>query len=810
MAQAANQSKFSNVIIFEQAKNLKGLEELSKGILEEKKAAHAQPKQAEQKSKAVEDLNKNIVELTKVLKDQTKLNIKLAEPTIQEDNKPKAPKNTSGLGKSSLLRDVLLGGQKGDEVKKDSWFQKVEDKTGLKVGKFSPGQAIDSMLTKREEKQARAEEKKEFVKNAIKHDPNVYARGANLAGGVETKAGKEIATKKAEEQFEKIKTAEAELKKIQDKIDSAKAAGYAPLAKDLKAQGKAQVALNEITPQGKAQVALNEITPQGKVRDIAKPNVVKEVKTETAKTGESNATANMPPNNVPKLKLVGGTSTEDKEEYAVQTAEFEKVVSDTLIHSLEVQKQSLEQLKLIAKGGGGGGGDEGGAPSAGMFSGMSGIAKNLLAFSAALFITAKALQEFASVTWAGLLKGVLAMGALVIATNQLKESQSWKSLLALGASLWVISKALQEFNDVEWSAVAKGGLALLGLGLVGKKLGEMGNDSIKGAAALVILGGALWVVSKALQEFNQVDFGSIVKGGIALLGLVGISKLIGAGAAEMIMGAAALGIMGGAIWVIGKALDTFSQLDWTTIGKAMVAITGLGVIAAIAGAAAPLLFVGAAAIGAIGIALLPFAAAMAIAGPAMDQFAAGMERLSKISGSDLTSLAAGMGALSLAMVAFGSAQAIAGLGNLVSRFLTLGADSPVEQLIKIGQNGPGVIQAAEGLEKVSQAMQGFGKISKDSMAAINDFPWIRATAFVAAGGSMSVQGATVQNAKLASASKDTEDKRAAGSAGGSGGTNIVNAPQTNVVNNNATYTARSPVRNPESSVSRYIDSRVAA
>ena len=168
MAQAANQSKFSNVIIFEQAKNLKGLEELSKGILDEKKAAHAEPKKDEQKSKAVEDLNKNIVELTKVLKAQTKLNIQLAEPSIKEDNKAKAPKNTTGLGKGSLLRDVLLGGQRGDEVKKDSWFQKVEDKTGLKVGKFSPGQAIDSMLTKREEKQARAQEKQDFVKNAIK------------------------------------------------------------------------------------------------------------------------------------------------------------------------------------------------------------------------------------------------------------------------------------------------------------------------------------------------------------------------------------------------------------------------------------------------------------------------------------------------------------------------------------------------------------------------------------------------------------------------------------------------------------------
>ena len=80
---------------------------------------------------------------------------------------------------------------------------------------------------------------------------------------------------------------------------------------------------------------------------------------------------------------------------------------------------------------------------------------------------------------------------------------------------------------------------------------------------------------------------------------------------------------------------------------------------------------------------------------------------------------------------------------------SLGGDSPVDQLIKIGEAGGGIEKAATGMEKIGKAMEGFSKISKDSMAAINDFPWIRATAFVAAGGEMSVDNASVKNVSKA-------------------------------------------------------------
>jgi hypothetical protein len=184
----------------------------------------------------------------------------------------------------------------------------------------------------------------------------------------------------------------------------------------------------------------------------------------------------------------------------------------------------------------------------------------------------------------------------------------------------------------------------------------------------------------------------------------------------------------------------------------------------------------------------------------IDAVTASIERLANIDGGALLQVAGGLLALSGAMVAFGGAQALAGLGSLVGKLLTIGSDSPVEQLIKIGDRGDGIQKAADGMEKLGTAMGAFGKIDKKTMEAINDFPWLKATAFVAAGGSMQVDGAVVTKA-----SKQNADAAAANSGSGGGNTAVVNAPVTTT--NNNSQIIKSPIRNQESSLARYSVSR---
>jgi hypothetical protein len=101
------------------------------------------------------------------------------------------------------------------------------------------------------------------------------------------------------------------------------------------------------------------------------------------------------------------------------------------------------------------------------------------------------------------------------------------ALLIIAAALWVTAKAVQEFMKVNWDAMAKAGVALLGLAGIAYLLGKVKEDMIKGAAAMLILGVALGVVGLALQLFMAVGWEDLAKAGVALLGLVGIAALIG-------------------------------------------------------------------------------------------------------------------------------------------------------------------------------------------------------------------------------------------------------------------------------------------
>ena len=347
-----------------------------------------------------------------------------------------------------------------------------------------------------------------------------------------------------------------------------------------------------------------------------------------------------------------------------------------------------------------------------------------------------------------------------------------------------------------------GGLGSLGKGLgkgiqglltgIARGIAAFGNPKVLlGAGAMVILSGALWITSKALQEFADVEWESVAKGGVALLGLAGIGMLLGAAGPSMIIGAGAMVILAGALWLTGEALQKFQEMDWETIGKGMVALGGLGVLGAMAGTAAPLLIAGAAALGLLGGALWVIGEAMQAVGEGFQSMTSGLERLAALDGENLSKVGSGLVDLGAGMAVFGAGQAAAGLGTLVSNLLTIGQDSPVEQLMKIGSVGDGLVNASIGVKDLAEGMKAFAGVDSDTMDAVGDFPWDEATEFVKAGGIIRMNGATV-----ASASAAADAARLDASSGSGGGTTVINAPVSNSSNTTQTM-PRSPARSQE-------------
>ena len=184
----------------------------------------------------------------------------------------------------------------------------------------------------------------------------------------------------------------------------------------------------------------------------------------------------------------------------------------------------------------------------------------------------------------------------------------------------------------------------------------------------------------------------------------------------------------------------------------------------------------------------------------IDSVTSSIERLAAIDGNNLLSVGAGLLAIAGGLAAFGAGSAIAGVGNLVGGLLgaiTPGG-GPVEQILKLGESGPNIEKAGIGVEKLAGGLKAFSGIDTEKIKAIAAMPVDKIAAM---GAAMQTPAAGV----AAGSAQNDAARMASQSAGSGGATSIVNAPVNNV--NTTNNSIKSPVRNQESSQSRYVSSR---
>lgn len=188
----------------------------------------------------------------------------------------------------------------------------------------------------------------------------------------------------------------------------------------------------------------------------------------------------------------------------------------------------------------------------------------------------------------------------------------------------------------------------------------------------------------------------------------------------------------------------------------------------------------------------------------IDAVTTSIERLAAIDGNNLQSVALGIGEVGLALAAFAAGDVVAGIGGLVSGFLgaVTGQGSPIDQLERLANMGDKLFMAADGIRAVADAMKGFSEIDPESMKAVNEFPWGKATFFVASGGAMTMANGT----KVYNSSKMNADQQAIVDAQGKSGASQNNVTQVNQSSVQNT-TVKPSVRNQESSQSKYMASR---
>jgi hypothetical protein len=263
-----------------------------------------------------------------------------------------------------------------------------------------------------------------------------------------------------------------------------------------------------------------------------------------------------------------------------------------------------------------------------------------------------------------------------------------------------------------------------------------------GVGVLGALGGAIFISAKAFKEFgDDINWKNVLFGSGVLAALAGGLALLGKFAPQMLIGSLALVAISGAIFIAGKAFQQFTDIDWKGVA---IGIGVLGLLAAAAGllssVAIPIM-IGAAAIGVLGLALIPAAKAFEIFSRAIEPMAKGFEivsgaigtfvstigdalvktlegivtqlfRLSEIGlggAAGLLGAAVGITAVGAALVAFGAGQGLAG-------FLSFLGGDPLKKFIKFAEVAPGLKTAAEAISDLNSAVQNFTMDGVEAMA----------------------------------------------------------------------------------------------
>ena len=252
---------------------------------------------------------------------------------------------------------------------------------------------------------------------------------------------------------------------------------------------------------------------------------------------------------------------------------------------------------------------------------------------ASMIVLSFAISRFGSMDIAELGQGLLAVGVIlagfVFAMRALDNKNITKlgvNFVLLGIGLLGVQKAVQKFADMPWSDMVKG---LVGLGvalyLIIQATLLLPDNLVPTAIGMIVIAGAMYIMAQAIKTIGSLDLGTLVKG---LVGMAAALLIIVVAANSMqsaLPGAAAILVMSAAIYVLAQVLKTVGQLSLAEIGKGLLGIAGvllvLGLAAAAISAFPPLL----GALLGLGVALIAVAAAFALFGVGAKLFAEALQ-----------------------------------------------------------------------------------------------------------------------------------------------------------------------------------------
>ena len=170
-----------------------------------------------------------------------------------------------------------------------------------------------------------------------------------------------------------------------------------------------------------------------------------------------------------------------------------------------------------------------------------------------------------------------------IDTDELMRSSF--SLILIGVAMEIFADACAKFGNMEWVDLGKAGAAIAGILLIASgfgKLSKYSGDIKNSSIALILIGVAMEIFADVCTKFGQIEWEQLVKAGVAIAGILkfvtdfnSISKESGD---DIIKSAISLAIIGVALEILQNALGKMGDISWEEYGKQMAVLGGSLVI----------------------------------------------------------------------------------------------------------------------------------------------------------------------------------------------------------------------------------------
>lgn len=242
--------------------------------------------------------------------------------------------------------------------------------------------------------------------------------------------------------------------------------------------------------------------------------------------------------------------------------------------------------------------------SEGFAKGMAFFSLGLIAFELAALGTR--ILEYEDILKVTLIAGSMALVTLILSAVSDRVEKGAAAMLIVAGALIVTELAIWMIDvlDIQTETYLKAAAMVITLAGAAFIAGIKGDSAIKGAAAMAIVGVSLIIAVVGVKMAAEVEWEDLGKGAAIITGLGLAAVGVGFAGPMAIQGAVAMLIIGASLIVAAEGVKLFADIEWEDLGKAASAVAGLGVAAAGLGFVGPLALLGSAVALSMGAALL--------------------------------------------------------------------------------------------------------------------------------------------------------------------------------------------------------------